>query len=220
MRHQRAGINTGMSSDDESDAFVGALGEKVLAGIARSVDGARADLTLYRERFPQWVAEHSERGLANWIHDRLWPHLVAELDGLPSVAFSDKGVLREFRVERRFLFRAKRHAAGDKISSYPTPAALAFWSQSGASLLPEFGEVRLAVGYRWNPDVREIDEAVISLRNSMDKPVWVITVDVQADTGAVELRPVTGDEPALPVVELLEPEDDQATGTDDEDESE
>ncbi|HEU5270454.1 MAG TPA: hypothetical protein VFU36_11075 [Jatrophihabitans sp.] len=201
-----------MKSGRYADEVMTELGEKVPYGIAQAVTATKADFSEYRAAFPAWVAEASERGLANWIHDRLWAHLVKQLDGNDDVNFSDEGPMRQFRVGTRYLFRAKRHSMTDKISSYPTLTATSFWSQHVGSLFPDMDEVRLSVGYRWDPEIREMEDAVISLRDAMDLPVWVVTVRVAPVTGAVELRPVTEDAPELPIIELISDEDEEDFG--------
>ncbi|PZS25623.1 MAG: hypothetical protein DLM59_19850 [Pseudonocardiales bacterium] len=205
-----------MESSDYGGALLDELGEKVLQGVAQAVNATRADRSEYRRDKPAWVAQHSERGLANWIHDRIWQHLVEQLADDDNVRFSDCGPLREFRVGTRYLFRAKRHSRTDKIASFPTPTAIAFWGGGQLSLFPHAAEVRLAVGYRWDPELREIDEAVISLRDGVDNVVWAVTVGFAATTGAVELWPVSEDAPELPTVlldEEADADDDDETGS-------
>lgn len=205
-----------MKSGRYAEEVMTELGEKVPYGIAQAVAATKADLAAYRAANPGWVAQASERGLANWIHDRLWAHLVKQLDGNDDVIFSDRGPTREFRVGTRYLFRAKRHSMADKISSYPTVTATSFWSQHVGSLFPDMEEVRLAVGYRWDPSMREMEDAVISLRDAMDQPVWAVTVRFAPVTGVVELRPVTDDEPELPIIELTSDEAEDDLGSSDE----
>jgi len=60
-----------MFSYPGADEVLDDLGDKVVEAFARSVARARADLAEYRRLKPSWVAQSSERGLANWIHDRL-----------------------------------------------------------------------------------------------------------------------------------------------------
>jgi hypothetical protein len=196
-----------MISDSYGDEIVDELGEKVLYGIASAVQATKRDLREYREAHPAWAAQQTERGLANWLHDWLWAHLLEELSALPGVVFAERGPTREFRVGMRYLFRAKRHSAGDRISSFPTPTSLAFWSQRTGSLFPDAEEVRLAVGYRWDRDLRQIEDAVISLRDSTNDPVWAVTVGFVDDAGTIELRPLQADAPELPIITLAEEDD-------------
>lgn len=204
------------SSGVYGDEITSELGEKVLYGIAQAVATTKADLTKYRTDHPEWVATHSERGLANWIHDRLWAHLVEQLDDDPDVHFSEAGPTREFRVGMRYIFRAKRHHLDDRIASYPTAGARAFWSQDVLMLFPGASEIRLAAGYRWDSLTRTIEDAVISLRDGVDDVLWAMTITFAPVTGVVELRPVDEDEtPALPFILLDDEEElgDTETGT-------
>ena len=180
------------------------LGGKTTLGIAQAVSDAKADLTDYRNVRPRYVAEASERGLANWIHDRLWIHLIEHLDDDRDTHFHDSGPTREFRVGTQYLFRAKRHRAGDRISSYPTATAQAFWNQDAITLFPDADEVRLAAGYRWDPDLREIDEAVISLRDGMDSVVWAVALIVEPESNSLLIRPLDDEAPALPLIDVIE----------------
>ncbi len=173
-------------------------------------------MTDYRTVRPRYVAEASERGLANWIHDRLWIHLIEHLDDDPATHFRDSGPTREFRVGAQYLLRAKRHRAGDRISSYPTAAAQAFWNQDTITLFPDADEVRLAAGYRWDPELREINEAVISLRDGMDHVVWAVALILEPDSNAVQIRPLDDEAPALPFIDVAEEavdDDESETGS-------
>lgn len=49
----------------EPDSVLYALGDKVVHGVSRSVALGRNDLAEYRSAHPGWVADASERGLAN-----------------------------------------------------------------------------------------------------------------------------------------------------------
>jgi hypothetical protein len=205
-----------MKFDHYAEEVLAKLGPSVPTAIAHAIVMTKADLSEYREFRPRWVAEHSERGLANWIHDRMWAHLVEQLDTDPDVSFRDVGPTREFRVGMQYLFRGKRHSLDDRIRSYPTQTALSFWMQGHSSLFPNSDEVRLACGYRWDRELREIREAVISLRDGADNIVWAVTVEFALASGAVQLRPLTQDAPELPIVELSSDEDDaesDETGT-------
>lgn len=59
---------------------------------------------------PRFVAEHSSRGLANWIHDRMWAHAMIELDEIEQVHLIEVGATREINVGLEFRIRLKRHA--------------------------------------------------------------------------------------------------------------
>lgn len=49
---------------------------------------------------------------------------------MDSVALADQGVKREITVGIRYRARVKRHGVRDRVRSYPTKSALAFWAQS------------------------------------------------------------------------------------------
>jgi hypothetical protein len=74
-----------MESYPPAERVLDELGDKVIDGLARAVAQAKQDLASYRAWRPDIVADHSERGLANWLHDRVWRHVTAEFDGDPLV---------------------------------------------------------------------------------------------------------------------------------------
>lgn len=164
---------------------------------------ARSDLARYRDTFPAWVADSSDRGLSNWIHDRLWAHLRRALADLDSVVLTDDGVIREIAIGIRYRARVKRHSVRDQIRSFPTKAALAFWAQSDA--LEGLEEISLGFGYRWDPDEREIGSTVVSLRDGLKADaIWVVEVDASAaDDGGAEIS-WTPIDPVLPQIDLYD----------------
>lgn len=190
-----------MNSHPLEDVVLAELGDKVPAAVAESVAAARDDLSRYRDLQPAWVAEHSERGLANWIHDRVWAHLMQRLDGEAEITVVDREPMRVFRVGTKYLLRVKRHGLGDKISSYPTQTALQFYMQGPQPLFPEMEEVRLAAGYLWDVESRSVGDAVISMRDGMDNVVWSVVIDVDPGTGAVAIRPMPSG-PTPPVIDV------------------
>lgn len=163
----------------------------------------RSDLAEYRDVFPAWVADSSDRGLSNWIHDRLWAHLRRGLVDVDLVELADLGVTREITIGIRYRARVKRHSIRDRIRSYPTKTALAFWAQSDT--LEGLEEIRLGFGYRWDPDERVIGSTVISLRDGLDtEAVWVVEVDAPdagEGTTSITWTPV---DPSLPQIDLYE----------------
>ncbi|KAA1248673.1 hypothetical protein F0Q45_19370 [Mycobacterium simiae] len=191
-----------MNSSYESDAVIGDLGEKIVNGIAAAVRDTRSDLAMYRELRPAWVAEHSERGLANWIHDRMWVHLQQHLEHLPECAFVNDEPERRFRVADRYHFRAKRHDEYGSVATYSTQGALGFMEQQ--LTLEGMHEVRLLLGYIWEREERQIRDAVISLRDSKDNVIWLVTLAEPAATqqALTPLSPATPtiDGPSLPDV--------------------
>ena len=107
------------------------IGGKAAAAFVLSVKRTKADLRAYRETFPQWVADHSDRGLANWIHDRLWAHLKTLADQVPDMDIIEKGPTREIAVGLNYRLRFKRHDEVGDIASYPTETFLEFVAQPG-----------------------------------------------------------------------------------------
>jgi len=190
-----------MNSHSLEEVVLAEFGDKVPAAVAESVAGARDDLSRYRDLQPAWVAEHYERGLANWIHDRVWAHLMQRLDGEAEITVVDREPMRVFRVGTKYLLRVKRHGLGDKISSYPTQTALQFYMQGPQPLFPEMEEVRLAAGYLWDVESRSVGDAVISMRDGMNNVVWSVVIDVDPGTGSVAIRPMPSG-PTPPVIDV------------------
>lgn len=176
------------------------LGDKVVSAIVAAAEATRADLAEYRLTCPAWVADHSDRGLSNWIHDRMWAHLRRGLDDVDAVRLVDKPPIREIAVGYRYRARVKRHSVDDRVRSYPTKSACAFWTQSAT--LDGLEEVRLGFGYRWDPELHEVGNAVISLRDGHDKEaVWVVEIDAAGGDAGTEItwKPV---DPTLPQIDL------------------
>jgi hypothetical protein len=135
----------------------------VLEPIDGAVRLARKDLTEYRTAHPSWAAQHSERGLASWIHDRLWFHLAVLLDAVDSVAMVDKEPTREIGVGINYRLRVKRHHDDGAVNTYPTLGAMEFMAQEAQLCIEGMESVHLIAGYIWDRDARDIGPAVISL---------------------------------------------------------
>lgn len=194
-------IFSGMFSPDDQRAVMAGLGDKFLTGLAWSVRGAREDLAELREWRPAWFPPMSGRCLANLIHDRIWARLVAAVDGNPSIETIDREPVREMWISQNYQVRIKRHHPEDKISTYPTAAALEFWAQG--SQLPSLEAITLGAGYRWIAQERRVGPAVISYRDGKDNPLWAVELDEPdevADT--IGWRPIT--QPDLPAVDLFD----------------
>jgi hypothetical protein len=179
------------------------LGDKVATGLALMVARTRADLVLYRATFPGWVADSTDRGLLNWCHDRAWAHAVTIFDGAPEVSFLDQPPTRELFVGTRYRLRVKKHDIDGAISTFLTQGALDFLEQE-PEVLDGFEEIRLIAGYRWDPELREVGAAVLSLRDGHDRVIWMHELDEPAG-GAIAtttpILPTTGPRPpriALP----------------------
>jgi hypothetical protein len=201
-----------MKSPDESsrypkpDEVLEGIGDKAVEAFARTVQRARVDLRDYRRVFPQWVVDHSERGLANWIHDRLWAHLVEQVDAIPGMETVEHGVTREVVIGLTYRFRVKRHDETGNVQSYATPTFLDFVLQP-ESQLPGMEETRLIAGYEWDKELREIGNAIMSLRDGKDNIIWAATLPevddgaAEGDAGAPVITP-TQPSPIAPVVEI------------------
>ncbi|MCY3586511.1 MAG: hypothetical protein OXG76_12550 [Acidimicrobiaceae bacterium] len=179
------------------------LGDKVLEAIAASVAGARGDYRQYQTSHPDFVAQASSRGLANWIHDRLWHHLSALLSDTDDIFLIERGATKEVVVGHRFRIRAKRHAPPAQVSTYPTPTALAFFQQPPDDLvLAGFEEIRLVAGYLWLGERAEIGPPVLSLRDGQGNVQWVHELP-ESDAAGVPASVTTLpplDEPEEPAV--------------------
>lgn len=191
------------------------LGDELLQRLVRAVDGGRDDYHRYCQEHPDWAADETARTSANFIHDRIWSRLRSLLDDADGVVFVDKEPERQFSVGSRYVFRVKRHRDGDCVSSYPTAAARAFWSDEAPSF--EGLDVHnLALGYRWDADERAFGEVVLSYRTAMDSPLWVVELRRADEAGApTTWAPVQG--PTLPTADLSavlpEPAADEGAGS-------
>lgn len=115
------------------------LGDKVVDALVGSIRSTKADLEEYRQVLPQFAYEQSARGLAGWIHDRIWRHVLRGLDDVDQVSFVDNGPTREVYVGTLYKMRFKRHDSAGLIRNYPTPGALALWdaaAEGGATATP------------------------------------------------------------------------------------
>jgi hypothetical protein len=180
------------------------LGDKIIEAFAEAVDGARNDLRDYRRGTPNYVAESSERGLANWIHDRLWHHLVHLLDDVPHVDVVEHGPTRELFVGLNYRVRAKRHSEDGAVSTYPTQTALLFMEQGNQPTFEGMEIVNLIVGYTWLAEARSIGGAVLSLRDASDHIIW--QSELSRTTQVVELDAARDQDeeqvPGLPNISL------------------
>lgn len=143
----------------------------------------------------------SGRCLANLIHDRIWARLVAAVDGNPDIETVDREPFREIWISQNYQVRIKRHHPDDKISTYPTAAALEFWAQG--SQLPSLETITLGAGYRWIAQERRVGPAVISYRDGKDNPIRAVELDEPGEgTDTIGWRPIT--RPDLPTVDLFD----------------
>ncbi len=202
-----------MKSYLDSGTALEALGGKVVEALGVIVSKARHDLHVYRTRFPDFVAEASERGLANWIHDRLWWHLNRSLEDVDTVKIVESGPTREIIVSETYRIRIKRHDGQGRVRSYPTAGANAFFEQLALQLhLDEGTEVHLTAGYLWEAESREIGAAILSCRDGVDNLIWMVELP-EPDEGA-PVAPIVGPEtPPRPRVGLPTAGSSQASGT-------
>lgn len=200
------------------------LGDKIVHGLASIVRGAADDLADYRRSKPGIVADHTNRGLANWIHDRLRARALREFDDLSHVWFRDRephfdmyvrGTMVDYTV---FRLRLKRHNSAGRISSYATQGALDFINQPQEYLpKPNIATVHLSAGYEWDKATREMGSPLLSLRDgSFEEVTWLLDLPVPpTDEGYGDgLEPVapispTGDGPALPAIDVKVPAEEQ-----------
>lgn len=181
----KGGIFSGMFRAPEPGEVLGDLGDKVVHALSKSVHLTREDLSEYRLIRPGWVSRASERGLASWIHDAMWLHLLEALDGIDGVAIKDKEPTREVTVGLRYRIRAKRHHQDGRVSTYPTQTALAFLEQEGRTMfIPSLEEINLIAGYEWDKESRDMGGALLSLRNGASNIIWVTDLPDVGDQGA------------------------------------
>lgn len=211
-----AGIFSAMPSYPGSADVIAELGDKVIEGFAGAVQDARADLVTYRKVLPHFVAQSSERGLANWIHDRLWYHLGVRLGELPDVYFTDREPHRELRVGTRCLFRVKRHTELGGVSTHPTQTALNFLQQVPTQqALDGLDEIRLIMGYVWDPAARSIGPAVISLRANLDTVLWMEELSAPESGASGVATPLPPrPEPVKPKIDVQSDDEPELTGDD------
>jgi hypothetical protein len=187
----------------EPDVVLDALGDKVVHGLSRAVVLGRKDLAEYRSTFPGWVADASERGLASWIHDRVWARLLVQVDGIDEVSIVDREPTREMYVGTRYRVRVKRHHTDGLVNTYPTQTALDFLGQGGTLPIPTLEEINLIAGYEWDREERAMGVPRLSLRTSRTNIIWSVAlpeVGQQGDGGTV-VRPIVPG-PAGPVIGL------------------
>ncbi|MDR1387929.1 MAG: hypothetical protein LBJ44_10180 [Propionibacteriaceae bacterium] len=157
----------------DGDEVLDDLGQQTVEAFLSAVDGARADYEEFRAAHPGWLGMMSKRCAANLIHDRAWAWLVRSVDGAPGIRVIDQEPTRQILVGERYVVRVKRHDPRDRIATYPTHAAVAFWS-NGRPALPGLDSYSLALGYRWDSDLRHVGPAVLSFRDGTDNPIWAM----------------------------------------------
>jgi hypothetical protein len=205
-------MKSGYPSEDQ---VLDDLGDKAVQGLALMVARTRQDLDVYRRTFPSWVADSTDRGLLNWCHDRAWAHATRVFDGVAEVSFVDSPPTRELYVGTRYRLRVKKHDIEGRVSTYLTQGALDFLEQEPTTL-DGLEEVRLIAGYRWDPELRVIGAAVLSLRDGRDELVWMRELAEPAGgVGAATTPILPPTEPRAPQIGLVSDEerDDRREGT-------
>jgi hypothetical protein len=205
-----------MFSADDPNEVLTALGDKFLQSLVIAVGGTRDDLEAMRGWRPSWFPTMSDRCLANLIHDRLWAHMSGSAGEEVDTTMYESGVTREITVGQQFRLRLKRHHLDDRVSNYPTQAALAFWIQQTDGVLPSMEEVTLAAGYRWHAETKSIGVPVISYRDGQENVIWAMELLGDASTDevtSIAWAPVST--PDLPVIDVtgIGNEDEAGTGT-------
>ncbi len=169
-----------MKSYPEVEEVLEDLGEKVIDACLAAIAKARDDLEDYRLIRPEYVASSSARGLANWIHDRIWTHLAAALEDIGEARVFELGATREVFIEGTALtyrIRAKRHHISGLVRTYPTQGALEFLDQPTQLTFEGLGLAHLIVGYQWEPDAYAVGPAVLSLRDGLDNVIWLTELE-------------------------------------------
>jgi hypothetical protein len=199
------------------------LGDKVVDGLGTAITGARDDLAEYRAAVPHFVADHSSRGLAGWIHDRMWARAIGLLEDVDDISFVDSEPTREIYVRADYRIRMKRHSRTGAIRSYPTQGALAFINQE-PDLLSLLGitTLNITVGYEWDDLTRSMGDPVMSLRDgSFDDVIWMVGLPFTADGGTGTIAPIVptvpdGTGPATPSIDVPRYDTTSREGTQDE----
>ncbi|QIK82976.1 hypothetical protein [Sanguibacter sp. HDW7] len=179
------------------------LGSELPEAMIRATAAARADLEQLRSD-PRRFMLRNERDLANSLHFAYWVAICDEMAGRPGVQIRDSEPYRELTVStatgRSYVARIKRHSIHDRLTSYETAADRDFWG-GGVQTLDGMELVKgLAIGYRWDRDLREIVEPVISYREGKRNVVWAYEIDpTQESTLPLGYRDIT---PGLPKVDL------------------
>jgi hypothetical protein len=183
-----------------SDEVLDALGSKVVEALGSSIALARQDFAVYRTEHPAWVADATQRGVSNWLHDRILAHLTRLLEDVPNASISGPEPTRELSVGVNFRIRVKRHDGSGATHSYPTQTALDFLAQPSTPAFPEMDEVRLQAGYVWDKVAHDVGPAVLSFRDGQTV-IWMVeleeTVGTAADSPTVAPWP-SADDPTSP----------------------
>ncbi|MCI6584235.1 MAG: hypothetical protein SPK50_04240 [Mobiluncus porci] len=178
------------------------LGEEFISRFVESVEGATADFKAFKKWHPDWAVSFSSRFIANFLHERIWARLKENASNLDSFEFVDKEPIREVHLGTELIMRIKRHDSNDRISSYPTRGAQEFWNIDFFTI-PGLESFSLALGYHWDKDLREPQDALLTLYRKLNEPIW--SVKLSRDSANIETitwEPITN--PSLPEIDLAE----------------
>jgi hypothetical protein len=191
-----------MFSVHDSEAVLAELGPAFVGTVADCVDLARQDWESFQGEQPKLVPGFFNRDSADIIHVFLRQHLKVgfetSVDTIVREADPNFELVKQVPPCRTYVCRVKRHSIGDRVVSYPTRSAIDFFG--GMPVFPGMDEIHLAVGYRWDPDLKAIRDAVISYHEGMENPIWAVTLERAAGTGVVTPTPI---EPILPDYDLV-----------------
>ena len=71
------------------------LGRTFLKAPVDAVDSARDDFVAFRQWRPAWFSTFTNRFTSNFIHERIWAHLIAGLDDDSDLVVTDKEPRRD-----------------------------------------------------------------------------------------------------------------------------
>lgn len=187
-------------------------GDKLVDAFLEAMEVARADLSDLRAWRPGWFGLFTERFLANFLHERLWAELITRVSDHPGVQVIDREPTREIESGGRYVIRFKRHRKGDKIATYPTRRALAFWTNEAT--LPGLERASLAMGYLWDPELRQVEDSVLSYRDRLNHPVWGMKLGRAGQGGAMGITwsPIDPTLPSIDLSSVLDEEEGTADG--------
>lgn len=207
LRPARSGIFSGMKTACPSPEQVTAdFGQEFLAALVHAVSQSGRDLGTLRLEHPDWAVTYSQRFYANFLHERIWGLMLPTLERNGRIQLVDREPRRELTLGAKYRGRFKKHDEADGLHSYRTHSAVEFWHPDEPLPTDDVALYPLAFGYRWDRELNHVEYPVVSLRETMDKAIWVERLDLEADGDASRVvhSPV---EPDLPGLEVAIAED-------------
>ncbi|CEG90766.1 hypothetical protein [Propionibacterium freudenreichii] len=186
-----------MNSFPSPDEVLDELSTPLVVGFAQAVRGAEQDrLTLLAEH-PDWASSASQRSVAGFLHDRIWGRMLPVFDQMGSaVQVTDREPRREICVRNKYLIRFKRQHSDNRISTYLTPTAKAFYANPQPPLADALATWSLTMGYLW--DQGALKYPLVTLRSSINSVVWSCELTLpQAGNAPVALVRQSADLPEL-----------------------